>query len=290
MSLFSKSGLLIVGLVVGISSAWAAQYAFQDKGESSIEVTQDGQTFTFKELETNYLPTYSGDVYKIITTSEYSTNLEGATETSHIERFVPKDGKYSKLWALDALGSDFRLINDEIAAVTEQGCCGAPNINQLYSIEAGTYVTNFLNEDLIQAYVPNSSLSRRYLAAVRDDDAPNEYGDKTYVGSVGYFSKAGLVSLIRIYMALPQNYGSAIEAIGPVVIGKNEANEYGDKEIVLFEYDGQEDAGIAFSGFGIKGKLLAGQVEESFAIMVSNDKIDAGASKFSAGLEAVVVK
>lgn len=286
---------LLLALALSSSLAFAGTI-FNDSGSSSIKITEVANGLQFDQVTTGYTVPWAYEspmVLKSVTSARWWNYVDGIVEKTTVTGFSKKtNGKYAKKWAIKLVGGNLKIVDEEVASVTESGCCGSLDIARLININSGKLVAPTITGTLMRAQVPNSSISEgRYLAAVVDVDAPANHNGKVHVGSIGYFSAAGgMISLVRIYAGLPETWGTDITEVAAVVDGTNTAQTYGDLTTIdLWESDGKADAPSAFEKFGITGKFYYAQKIESFTVKVVADKIDMATSTFSADLEAVPV-
>jgi hypothetical protein len=285
---------LLLALTLSSSLAFAGTL-FNDAGTSSLKITETADGLQYDQIKTDYAFSYNFDnpmVFKHVTNSRWWNYAEGSIETTTVTGYSQKSGgKYSKKWTVKADGSNFKILDGESASITQYGCCGGTDYSRLLRLTDGKHFASAEANSIFRAQIPNSDLTEgRYLAPVADIEAPQNDGTKTYIGSIGYFSSNGMISLVRIYAGLAQGWGAMITDVAAVLDGTNTSATYdGMTFIDLWESDGKSDAVSAFEKFGLSGHIFYEQKDETFTIKVKGDKIDMGNSVFSGDLKAVQV-
>jgi len=286
---------LLILLAAVCTSVASAETLFMDQSTTSLTLTQTENGIEFNQIETGFA---FGDeypmqmVFKSTTTSRWWSNADGMEEATVIHAYKADEaGAFQPSWQYSVLGGKLKVLNPELGSSILGGCCGAPDISSLIRLTDGGLVAQSLNDSLLDIRIPNSALNSRYLASVTDEEAPDELGSRTYIGSIGYFSAEGMISQVRIYAALPEDWGAEITDLAPILKGSNTAQTWDGHTVVdLWESDGQTKSDLAFKDFGMVGKIYYETEDQNFSIVVSGDKIDRAASKFSSGLKAVFVK
>lgn len=278
------AGLLIVGMV------WAMGEIYKDQATSSVQITNEGTFLSLETVEIHYIQSYLGEfskkvLLKVQSTHKSSTNVDGQQSTTVIEARSEKDFFAKPLWTLTDNGNEVAYLNEEFIASETFGCCGDFDRSKIYHVETGNSPATFIDDDFFTISVPNSGLGNRYFAQIDDKPTPTDKGDQKYIGSLGYFDVTGKMSIVRFYAKVSPGWSTALSDIFLLnLAGKNSKNVLRDKDLELWDNEGETLAEQAFKGFGITGKIIFASKTLVFTVPIKGDKIDAAGVKVSSGL------
>lgn len=291
--LFMKRLLFVSASIVALALGLQAQASsLVDKGESSIKVTEgQNETLKIEKAETLFFEDFYSDynrpiLFKVITHTNYNTAMEGSTVSSVVTAYSTSRMNFGQpLWVSSVKGGSFSVLSADFVSTVVGGCCGAPNENQLIRKEDGQVVAVTHDDSTYIIAIPNSSLPLRYLGKTYEDNIAREKNGKSYIATILYFSKKGIISRARVYADLPEGWGADIYDIKI----NGESLELQGNTVTLWGKDGSTNPAQAFSDFGISGTLSYANQEESFELNISEDKISSTLSKKSSGLSLEIL-
>lgn len=290
-----KNKFLLMGVALFVvGTAWAANQVFKNKGESSVEIRQQGQSLEILKTEvkyiTDYVPDYSQQVLlKVTTNLKYNPDAEGREGTSVIEARSGKDFYATPIWTAADQGQEVVFVNNEMIRSVRYGCCGDFTRSILYNVVTGQSAATYLNDDFFTITVPNSQLNDRYMAQIDDPKAPADKNGKNYLGSIAYFDKTQKIAIVRFYVKLPSGWGAEITDVQLVNLDPNSKNTLGNKILELWDSDGNKDAKSAFKGFAMTAKIYFGNKQLDLQVPVNDDQIDEKGIKVSPEIDFDVV-
>lgn len=290
----SVFSVLFAALTLTCAVAFAAM-TFKDSGTSSIKIEPavggEGESTTIVETRYLQLSYPSQNLLKAVITTQYFSNAEGLQGKSSLEVRTNGTGRLDKiLWTAQEPGSEVKVINEEFIGVVEYGCCAAPDITRLLSVNTGRKVEAAAG-DIYQIEVPNSSLPKRYVSLALDSKAPGSQNGKTYVGTVSYYSNLKILARARVYADLPHGWGTDFYDSKIVGVAANSKIEVQNgTHVTLWDADGVNAATTAFGGFAFESTLAYENQSEKVRIVISQDTIDTQASSGTKGLYLEFVK
>ncbi len=289
-----KLAVLVAGLVVGASAAYAATELFRASGAASyvVEKSEHGEKITQTETRFFEQALYGEHArfFKVTERAVYYTGLDGYDAKSVIESYTTTKTMFdTKSWTAKVEGGSFKVLNDDLVQVTESGCCGSSDRNMIMNAETGTQIVTALDGSATELEVPNSKIESRYLAVIQDEQAPQQKGTRKYVGSIGYFTKSKVKSVVRVYAEVPEHWGTDLYDYEPLVRTKDEYRKgfaYGElAKITLWSSDKSADVATAFAGLGLQGKVSLPSQTETFSAVISSDRFSKSLSKASSAIE-----
>lgn len=288
-------GLMSAALLLA-GTAWAANQVFNDKAEAAVQVQEDANGLQVSLKEIRYITGYLGDYSKNIlikatVSTSRNTGTEGVAGSAQIEARSKNDFFATPIWTATDQGEYVNYENESLIVSRTYGCCGDYTRSTLYNVETGKSPGTYLDDDFYTITVPNSGLGNRYLAQVDDKSAPktNKSG-KNYIGSIAYMNDAQTVAIARFYATVPAGWGAQITDIKLVnLAGSKSKNELRDKELELWDSDGEKNATSAFKNFGIEGAIDFENEHLTLQVPVNGDQIDQKNIKASQGLEFEVL-
>jgi hypothetical protein len=291
------SGAVVGGLAVGLLAgvAVATQVLFQGQLKSRIQIENSGGK-EVTTLESSRFVPYgyafpTPYLFAVTERTQTSTAVDGYfIQEVEIQAKKSVAGTFDQsLWAGKFQGSEFQTWTDDFVRVIEFGCCGARDVARLINIESGKRIEAANLDTLFAIEIPNRpEFGRRYIATVLDSKAPQNLGDKSYVGTISYFDSKRILSRVRVYARLDRGVGSEIWDVKPVHLTQPDKLTVQGKDIIqLWSGDQATSATDAFSGFAVETELntLDGQTVEPLRIVVRGDQIDIGASTRGANTE-----
>lgn len=286
---------LICGAVLLTATAWAANEIFNDKSEASIQIQRQDPGLQVETKEVKYITSYLGDyskkiLLKVTTNLKINTGLDGSEGASSIEARSENDFYATPLWTVSDQGQEVRYQNDGLIRSIRYGCCGDFTRSTLYNVETGQSPATYLDEDFYTISVPNSGLGNRYMAQVDDPSAPKTRNGKDYIGSIAYLEDSRKIAIARFYAKVTPGWGTQIAEVKLVnLAGPKSKNAFRDKELELWDSDGNKDAKSAFKGFAMTGTIDFDNKHLTLQVPVSGDQIDEAHIKVSSGLEFEVL-
>ncbi len=285
-----KSVTAALGVLSGASVAFAAATVFQLSGKSTLEMKKTENGTQISKVETTFVEDNYGatpQIFKVITKSDWNTSVDGQRARTYVEAYSAEESHVGvKSWTSKFKGGDFKVFNEEFAMTTEWGCCDSPNMNYMINLANGKVTVTTLNESTVELFVPNSKLNPRYLAQVDDPKAPAKKGDRSLIGTVGYFDAKKLKGIARVYAALPPSWGASFDSLTPVL---NKRDEHRNAKVTVWSADGSADAKKAFSGLGLQGKISYENKEASFSVVVDGDRLSEVRSQGTSDLSIDVI-
>lgn len=286
---------------------------FQDSGTASFTITNkvqdiDGAPHAYREYKqtsVDYTPIYqyilTEDLSRVVlvkatTTSVWSDMVEGVDETTQVEAFVPNaEQKYDKAWEFSAPGAGYKTMGDELAAVTQGGCCGAPNLHGLYRIADGGYVASVQEGSFVNVRAPSDlgPWAYRYVGYAYEDGAPEQTG-YTYITTFTYFTAEGRIEKMHLYgkMIEEYQYAEVMNFNAAVAAQTDSVSAYdGVIYVDLWGATQQNDPQAIFGGFSVTGEVSIDYngAADTFDIKFSGDNFDRENSTFSERLLGVFV-
>lgn len=276
MQIFRFSHAKTVAVILSFFSvlAFAAGTVFTDSDGSKLTIESAEHGFKFKRQETRYYPQYANggmSFFKVKSTESFTDFSEGGHAQSTITGISKENGRYAKRWSKTALGADFKLINEELVALTRHGCCGAESIASLFRVGDGKVAALVVHGQLFSLEVPNSPLNFRYIGINVEKGRPFRDGAFTYLGSFVYFSADSAVDKVHVYVQLPEHWGASLADFevhlqAPNSLGRNNAIE-------LWASDQSTDATRAFSGLKFTATTAFDNKEIRFTAKIDGDRM-----------------
>lgn len=268
--------ILIGALALVCTIAVAQGLVFQDKGKASLIIKKDENGHVFSTLETRYFPNYQADAgmefYKTVSKESFSDYSEGAKAASTITRIAKTAaGEYKPVWSVNADGTNFKVVSEELVSTTTYGCCGAESISHLRAMQNGKLVASVIEDNVFTAEVPNSKLAFRYIGLAFDAKQPYELNGRNYLGTVLYFSAKKVLQTTHIYISLSEGWGASFQDVKPFVKAPNSVGY--QKRIELWGSDRATDPQVAYTNFGLNAATSFDNTTIQFFARVQGDRM-----------------
>lgn len=293
----SKLTTLAIASLGLCATAYATTLAvdYFDSANASFKVFKNADGMeVFETVETRYYDLgYPTDyLAKATIETRRFPSAEGMQGNVNLEVRGTDKKRFDKvMWTAQEAGSEVVFPGTGFVGIREYGCCAAPDITRLLNVDSGKKV-EAIEDTLFEIEVPNSMLKNRFMALAVDSKAPSKLGDKSYIGTVSYFSSEKIISRVRVYADLPSGWGAditdmklvSLAAGGPQIVSND------GTRATLWSTDGVRDADQAYKLFAITGNVDYANSSESLRIQITGDKVDTAASEATPGLALVYVK